>query len=102
MYWRQCTLPKGVDYSPIQETVSDWSLGHGDVQPVSLFVRTAVDEDHNMLLLSPGANDLAALLPGKWPETKNPERFGWSLLFGPSDSFERYGLRSTGDLGGEG
>ena len=98
MFWRQCIVPKGGDYIPVQETVSDWSLGISDTLPVALFVRST-DRGDTLLLLSPSANEVAALLPGKWPETRNPEQFAWSLLFGPADSFERYGLRSTGDIG---
>lgn len=99
MLWRQCTLRPGEDWTAILDTVSEWSPGMAAARGFALFMRST-DAGDSMLLLSPGSHEVAALLPGKWPETRNPEQFEWFLLFGPTNSFEHYGLRRGNALGG--
>ena len=102
MPWKQLSVPTGAGYLDVQTSISNFSQANGDPPDFALFARTDDGTSSEILLLSPKAVEMMGnALPPTWTAAPDPRDFGWSLLFGHADAWERLGLQTPSQRGGD-
>lgn len=91
--WKQAATPFPGDYRGIQEPFERAFLAAGGPADAALFARTSADMKSEIFLVSPAAATFIRTMAGDWTDAVNPSLFGWSLLVGSGNPYERLGVR---------
>ena len=99
MPWLQCSgYPN--DRAVFREAFEQLYSEQGAPPDMALFVRTSIDTNLEIYLVSPAAAVHAGTLAGDWGPAEDIGDYGWALFVGPEDAWERFDLRSTHSVAG--
>jgi hypothetical protein len=94
MLWKHLVVPVEENYEQICDGVELLARSARHASDVALFSRTTADRLYRVLLLSPGAVEMAGdKLSANWKPCDCPDVFDWDLVVGSPESYRVLGLR---------
>jgi hypothetical protein len=95
MGWLQKVTPYPGDIDGVQRPFERLYEERGRPDDFAMFTRSSIDGNSEIYLVTPAAADAVG---SGWEPAEDPSTFGWGLLVGPADAFERFGLSETGTI----